>query len=166
MSGTSGAEAPLDALENVVVKLLERSGLTVAAGESCTGGLLAKRLTDIPGASKVFEGCIVAYSLQSKMTLLGLDLDLITQKGAVSREAALAMANGAREKFGADIGIGITGIAGPDSDTSHLEPGTVFIALTTVDYSVCDSLKLSGGRDNVRTASASHALDMLRQYLS
>ena len=152
-------------LESIVVELLTQRGLTVATAESCTGGLLAKRLTDIPGASKVFPGGIVAYATQAKTALLGVDPGLIKNKGAVSREVAIAMAAGARERFGADIGIGITGIAGPDSDGSGLGPGTVFVALAAQDRSICENLQVSGGREQIRFASASHALSMLCEYM-
>ena len=155
-----------DSLENTVVKQLAERGLTLAAAESCTGGLMSKRLTDIPGASQVFLGGIVAYSTQSKTTLLGVDPELIKEKGACSREVALAMADGARNKFGADIGVGITGIAGPGSDGSGLEPGTVFIALTTENASFCKSSGMISDRDRVRTGSASGALNMVRRYLA
>jgi len=155
-----------DSLENTVASLLNERGLTLAAAESCTGGLLSKRLTDIPGASKTFLGGVVAYSISSKISLLGLDPDLIGAKGAVSREVALAMANSARERFGADIGIGITGLAGPDGDGSAHEPGTVFVALTSKDSSFCKNPGFFRDRDRVRTGGASFALDMVRRYLT
>ena len=95
-------------MENTVAALLTEHGLTLAVAESCTGGLLSKRLTDIPGASGFFMGGVVTYSTQSKTALLGVDPDMINKKGVVSSEVALAMADGARFKVGADIGIGIT----------------------------------------------------------
>ena len=153
-------------LENTVAALLIERGLTVAAAESCTGGLLSKRLTDIPGASSFFMGGAVAYSIQSKTTFFGVSQELIKEKGAVSREVALAMADGARESLGADIGIGITGIAGPGGDGSGLEAGTVFVALTTGGASFCKDLRLQYDRDRVRIISSSQALDMLRRYLT
>ena len=164
MANISGMKS-FENLENYVVALLAECGMTLAAAESCTGGLLAKRLTDVPGASKVFPGGVVAYNAQSKTTLLGVDPSLIVEKGAVSREVALAMADGARSRFGADFGIGITGIAGPDSDDSGAEPGTVFIALSSSGHSCCRNLKLPGDREQVRSASAAHALDMARQHM-
>ena len=155
-----------ESLEKTAVDLLEQRGLTLAAAESCTGGLLAKRLTDIPGASKVFKGGIVAYSAQSKIALLGVDRALIDEKGAVSRETAFAMAEGARVRFGADIGIGITGIAGPDGDGSGIEPGTIFVALSTESISYCRDLSLPNDRYRVRIMGTSHALDMIRRHLT
>jgi len=153
-------------LENTVVGLLGEQGMTLAVAESCTGGLLSKRITDIPGASKVFAGGAVAYGVQSKIELLGVDRDLIAECGAVCREVALAMADGVRIKLGADIGIGITGIAGPQSDGSGLEPGTVFVALTTKDTSQCIEPRLFHDRERIRIGAANNALDMIRRLLS
>ena len=155
-----------DSLENTVICLLREMKLTLATAESCTGGLLSKRLTDIPGASNVYLGGVVAYSELSKIGLLGVEPDLIHKYSVVSREVALAMAEGVRVKLGADIGIGITGIAGPDSDSSGQEPGTVFIALTTKDTSICNQPKLFYDRERIRIGAASNALDMIRRLLS
>ena len=155
-----------DSLENTVIGLLGKRGLTLATAESCTGGLLSKRLTDIPGASKLFLGGVVAYSEQSKSELLGVDSELMREFGAVNKEVALAMADGVRQRLGADIGIGITGIAGPESDSSGLPPGTVFVALTTKDTSLCENPGLFRDRDRIRIGAASYALDMIRRLLT
>ena len=152
-------------LERDVALLLTEHGLTVAVAESCTGGLLSKRLTDIPGASGFFMGGIVSYNAQSKISLLGVNAGLIREMGVVSREVALAMADCAREKFVVDIGIGITGIAGPEGDGSGVGVGTVFVAMTLKDISLHRDLHLTHDRDRIRTAAASHALDMMRKYL-
>jgi nicotinamide-nucleotide amidase len=153
-------------LENEAIRLLTEHGMTLAAAESCSGGLLSKRLTDIPGASEAFMGGMVTYSADSKTLLLGVDDALIREKGVVSREVALAMADGARLKLGADIGIGITGVAGPDGDGSGIELGSAFVALTTADKSFCRSLRLFHDRARIRMSSASHALDMIRRFLT
>jgi len=155
-----------DSLENTVIGLLIKHGSTLATAESCTGGLLSKRLTDIPGASKVYLGGVVAYSELSKTKLSGVSPELISEFGAVSSEVALAMADGVRLKLDADIGIGITGIAGPDSDSSGQEPGTVFIALTTKDISICKQPRLFHDRERIRIGAASNALDMVRRLLT
>ena len=155
-----------ESLENTVVGLLRERGMTLATAESCTGGLLSKRLTDIPGASKVYYGGVVAYSEQSKVELCGVEPDIISKYGAVSREAALAMATGVRLKLDTDIGIGITGIAGPDSDGSGLEPGIVFVAMTTRDVSECREPRLFHDRERIRIGAANNALDMVRRLLS
>ncbi|MDR2569024.1 MAG: competence/damage-inducible protein A [Oscillospiraceae bacterium] len=154
-----------DSLENTVLNLLGKHGKTLATAESCTGGLLSKRITDIAGASKVYLGGVIAYSEQSKSELLGVKPETIKNFGAVSGEVALEMADGARIKLGADIGIGITGIAGPDSDSSGKEPGTAFIALTTKTSALCKQPRLYHDRERIRTGAANNALDMLRRLL-
>ena len=155
-----------DSLENTVAMLLKEQNKTICTAESCTGGLVSKRLTDIPGISKVFLGGFTVYSNYSKTTVLGIDETLIKNKGAISKEVALAMADNARIKLGADIGISVTGAAGPDSDESGVEVGTVFIALTTKNDSFCRSVKIFRDRDRIRISAASHALDMVRRYLT
>ncbi|MDR3278724.1 MAG: competence/damage-inducible protein A [Oscillospiraceae bacterium] len=155
-----------DTLENTAVGLLTQNGKTVAAAESCTGGLLAKRLTDIPGASKGFLGGVTAYSGDAKIKLLGVDPAIIAKHGVVSREVAEAMARGARERFGADFGVGVTGVAGPGADADGTEEGTVFVALATETDMFRRALTLYHDRDRVRTAAASHALDMVRRSLT
>jgi len=155
-----------DSLENTVIGLLKEKEVMLAVAESCTGGLLSKRLTDIPGASKVYLGGVVAYSEQSKTELLGVEPEMIHEHNEVSSQVALAMADSVRCRLGADIGIGITGIAGPDSDASGQEPGTVFVALSTKDNAKCKQLKLFYDRERIRISAASNALDMIRRLLS
>ncbi|MCL2125655.1 MAG: nicotinamide-nucleotide amidohydrolase family protein [Oscillospiraceae bacterium] len=143
------------------IERLIKQNLTIATAESCTGGLLAKQLTDTPGASKAFAGGVVAYSNHAKTALLGIDAALINKKGAVSKDVAIAMADGARKKLGTDIGIGTTGIAGPESDESGLAPGTVFIAFAADGIETCSVLNLTGSRDEIRSKSVSVALELI-----
>lgn len=152
-------------LENTVFDLLRERGLTVAAAESCTGGLFSKRLTDLAGASQVFRGSAVTYATQAKADILGIDRNLLARLGPVSREVALEMARAARVRFAADIGVGITGIAGPATDESGLPVGTVFVSLSTPDADFCRSLHLGTQRDRVRFVAANHAFDMIRRAL-
>jgi nicotinamide-nucleotide amidase len=155
-----------DSLENTAVTLLKDKNLTLSAAESCTGGLLAKRVTDIRGSSQVFRGGVTTYATTSKTTVLGVDAALIREKGVVSREVAEEMALKVRALFGTDLGVGITGIAGPDSDGSGLSVGTVFVALAAGGMTYCRSLQLFPERARIRTAASGHALDMIRRYLS
>lgn len=155
-----------DSLESVVLRILKEKGLTLAAAESCTGGLLQKRLTDIPGASKAFLGGAVTYSDKSKTALIGVPAELIEKEGAVSAAVAKAMADGIREKLGAEFGIGITGVAGPDSDERGNEVGTVFVSLSAIDVTYVRELHLGADRGRIRTAAANNGLDMLRRYLT
>lgn len=152
-------------LEAVVSALLREKGLTLAAAESCTGGLLSKRMTDLPGASEVFRGGAVVYATDSKTSLLGVPAALIEEKGVVSREVALSLAENVRAVFSADFGVGITGLAGPDGDGVH-PVGTVFVALAAADDSFVREIHGGRDRDRIRTMAASHALDMLRRYMT
>ena len=128
---------------------------------------MSKRITDIPGASQVFLGGVNSYSNSAKSIFLGVDSGLIDSLGAVSEEVARAMAQGVAEKLSADFGIGITGIAGPESDGSEKEVGTVFVAMKTPQETRCRQLFLGGGsRDRNRLMSVNYALDMLRRYLT
>lgn len=149
--------------ERVYEQMLSRD-LKLAVAESCTGGLLAKRITDISGASKVFSGGAVVYSGESKIKMLNVDPAVIEEKGAVSYEVAGIMAKNIRELLNADIGIGITGYAGPESD-GKLDVGAVFVALATHDELFIRDLHLGFGRDRIRTMSVNYGLDMLRRHL-
>lgn len=155
-----------DTLEETVFKLLKKENKTLATAESCTGGFVSKRLTDIPGSSAVFPGGIVAYSNSVKTDLLGVPAEMLAEQGAVCRDVAVCMAQGVRERLGADIGVGITGIAGPLSDNSQKELGLVFVALAAKDGTYCRELHLGLDRRRVRTSASSHALDMVRRYLT
>jgi nicotinamide-nucleotide amidase len=156
-----------DSLEDTVLHLLKEEGKTLAAAESCTGGLLAKRITDIPGASEVFLGGAVTYCNDAKAKMLGVDPGLIAEKGPVSREVAVEMAKGIRKNLGADIGIGITGIAGPASDETGREVGTVFVAMAVPgDMTYFRSLSLGSDRQRCRTAAVHNAFDMVRRFLT
>ena len=155
-----------DTLENTVLRLLKEKHVTLAAAESCTGGLVSKRMTDLPGASEVYLGGAVTYAAASKTALLGVPAELIEAQGVVSAPVAEAMARGVREKFGSHLGIGITGIAGPGTDESGTPVGTVFVALAAPERTYVRSLHLGHDRDRVRTAAANHALDMTRRFLT
>ena len=154
-------------LEEAVSGLLLERGLTLSAAESCTGGLIAKRMTDLPGASKVFRGGVVSYVEEVKSGVLGVPEDLLAQYGAVSEPVARAMAEGCRKICGSDLAVSVTGVAGPDTDDRGNEVGTVFIALTSADSTVCKKLSCGRGRgrDSVRTAAAHNAFDMVRRKL-
>jgi nicotinamide-nucleotide amidase len=152
-------------IEEQVARLLE--GRTVAVGESCTGGLLSARLTDRPGSSRYFAGGVVAYSNRAKIDVLGVDPALIERHGAVSEEVADALAAGAIERFGADVGIGLTGIAGPDGGTPEKPVGRVCFSVIERDgASVTRALDLPGSRAEVRDRSTTVALHLLRRLLA
>lgn len=155
-----------DALESVVVNLLIESGKTIATAESCTGGLIAERITSIPGASKVFLQGIVSYSNQSKIEILKVSKDTIAKYGAVSRETAEEMVKGIIKTSGADIGIAVTGIAGPGGGTKDKPVGLVYIAVAdNKGFLTVNRYNLLGDRKRVQQSSASIALDSIRRAL-
>lgn len=155
----------VDSLEQTVVELLTKADMTLAAAESCTGGLLAKRLTDIPGASGVFMGGAVTYSNYAKYQFAGVDPEFLAENGPYNTETAIMMAEGIKKALDTDFGIGITGLAGPDTDESGLEPGTAFVALAAPDKTYVRSLRLGQGRERIRVMACNHALDMVRRWL-
>ena len=153
----------VDSLEQAAVSALLDSHRTVACAESCTGGLLSKRITDIPGASAVFPGTAVTYSNEAKIRMLGVSPDTLAAHGAVSAETAREMAAGVRAAFGADFGVAVTGIAGPASDDSAKPVGLVYVALASAGGVEVRECHFRGPRHRVRHSSASAALDMLRR---
>ncbi len=152
-------------LERVVGELLRDRGVTVAAAESCTGGLLTSRLTDVPGSSAYVERSVVVYSNAAKTELLGVPAALIEQHGAVSEPVALAMAAGIRARAGTTIGIGITGIAGPDGGTPEKPVGTVAIAVDGPWGCRVRTRVFPGGREQVKFFATQAALDDVRRAL-
>ncbi len=157
----------IECMEEAVLPLLQERKLTFAAAESCTGGEIAKRITDIPGASTVFVGGAVVYTNEAKSRILGLDPAMIEEKGAVSREVGIALAERVRNLTGADIGIGVTGLAGPDGDGVH-EVGSVFVAMAVEGKTYVRELNLGPKRTRsfIRRMSRNHAYDMMRRWLT
>lgn len=150
-------------IENAVVKALHESGLTLSAAESCTGGLIAKRVTDISGCSDVFFGGCVTYTNDIKQRLIGVSEKTLEQYGAVSEQTAREMARGVRLATGSDIGVSATGIAGPTGGTDETPVGTVFIGISTRNGEEVRKLSLSPmrSREYIRLASATNAFDMV-----
>ncbi len=157
----------VESLEETVFSLLREQGLTLAAAESCTGGLFAKRMTDMPGVSEVFRGGVTVYTDEAKTVLLGVPEQMIAENTAVSRPVAQALAGNVRAKLSADLGVGITGVAGPDTDGVH-DVGTVFVSLAAQDRVYTRELALGRmiTRDRCRILACNHALDMLRRHLT
>lgn len=161
-----GVDVP--SLEAVVVALLKEKNLTLGTAESCTGGLIAKRLTDLPGVSQVYKGGIVSYTNEVKHQVLGVPQDLLDVHGAVSAPVAKAMAEGARAALSCDIALASTGVAGPDKDDRGNEVGTMFVAIATPEGTHVRPLTLGSRpmRQRLRTQTASHTFDLARRYLS
>jgi len=156
-----------DTLESVVGDLLRAAGMTLTAAESCTGGLLAQRLTSVPGSSDYFLGAAVTYSNELKVRMVGVPPELLAEHGAVSEPVARAMAEGVRRTLGSDYGVGVTGIAGPGGGSEEKPVGTVHLAVAGPDDGDIHhrKLRLPGDRDRVRRFSAQLALEMLRRRL-
>lgn len=157
----------VECIEESVIKLLREKGMTFSAAESCTGGDVARRFTDMPGASAFFKGGVVTYTNEAKAKLLGIDPALIEEKGAVSHEVAKAMAENVRALLGTDIGVGVTGLAGPDGDGVH-EVGTVFVSLAVEGETFVKELHMGAMRTRsfIRRMAGNHIYDMMRRWLS
>ncbi len=153
------------ALEVIVGQMLTAAGLTIATAESCTGGLLASRLTDVAGSSAYLLGGIVAYSNEAKAKLLGVQRRTLASHGAVSSQVALEMARGARRVLGVDIGVSVTGIAGPAGGTAEKPVGLVYIALAAPDGDWCCRYRWGTDRLENKACSAEAALELICAYL-
>ena len=158
----------VESVEESAFALLRDKNMTFALAESCTGGEVAKRITDLPGASEIFKGGAVTYTNEAKEKLLGISHELIEEKTAVSYEVAKAMAENIRSILDADIGIGITGLAGPDGDGIH-EVGLVFVSMATPENTYVRELHMGASirtRSFIRRMAGNHAYDMIRRYLT
>ena len=153
------------ALEQIVGEALTAKKYTVALAESCTGGAVSARLTDIPGSSAYLMGSIVSYSNRVKTDFVGVPESILQEKGAVSPETACAMAEGIRERFGTDIGVGVTGIAGPDGGTVEKPVGLVYIAVAGPKGTVVEEERFTGQRSGIKTRTVNATLDLIRRYL-
>ena len=139
---------------------------TLAVAESCTGGLLAQRITDVPGASAYFRGGIVAYSNEAKEALLGVPRDVLAAHGAVSAQCAQAMAEGARTRFGSDFALATTGVAGPSGGTATKPVGLVYVALASPTGTWVAEHRFQGSRQENRWSACEAAFALLLQHLS
>jgi len=155
----------MNPLEDIVGRLLTEQGLTIAVAESCTGGLIAHRLTNVSGSSTYFVGGVVAYSNEVKERVLGVSSETLSSYGAVSEECAREMARGARHLLDTDVAISSTGIAGPTGGTPQKPVGLVYVALAAQDIERCERHLWQGNRLENKRQTSEAALEMLRQYL-
>jgi nicotinamide-nucleotide amidase len=153
-------------IEEIVLDAARAQKRTIAAAESCTGGLVGARLTSVPGSSDVFVGAVVAYDDRVKTETLGVSADVLKRHGAVSAETASAMATGARAVLGADVAVSVTGIAGPGGGSDEKPVGLVHLFASGPDGDQAVELRLPGGRDAVRRRAAASALHLLRRLLA
>jgi nicotinamide-nucleotide amidase len=154
-----------ETMDTVVAALFRAKGITLSLAESCTGGFVSKRITDVPGSSDYFLEGAVTYSNSAKMRLLGVSPQILEEKGAVSSETAMAMARGMRRHSGSDIALAITGISGPSGATPEKPVGTVFIALATGSSCQAKMYRFAGSRGHIRTVATFMALNWLRRHL-
>jgi nicotinamide-nucleotide amidase len=154
-----------DTLEGAVGAILIKKKMTIAVAESCTGGLISSRLTDVSGSSKYFIRGAVPYSNDVKVKYVGVSRDSLKKYGAVSRQVALELARGIRTVMDVDIGLGVTGIAGPDGGTAKKPVGLVYVALAKEGGSVVKEFRFSGSRQDVKWHSSQAALDMIRRNI-
>lgn len=152
-------------IEEAVIKKLEEKNLTVASAESCTGGLIAGKIIDYPGASKVFIDGVVSYSNESKVTRLGVKQETLEKFGAVSEQTAKEMAEGVKNVLNADIGISSTGIAGPGGGTEEKPVGLVYIAVSSKNKTTVKKLNIKGSRNKIRSRAVTEALTLLLEIL-
>lgn len=160
----ASSAAGRDSVAELIARLTT-ARLQVAVAESLTGGLVMTALTSIPGASAVVRGGVVAYATEVKQHVLGVDADLLAERGAVDADVALAMARGVRELVGADFGLATTGVAGPDGQDGKA-PGVVFVAVDTPFDHWYRELLLEGDREQIRTRSAVAVLELLTEVLT
>ena len=154
-----------ESLDIRIGKLLKERKLKLALAESCTGGLVGDRITNISGSSEYFLGGVVAYAYEAKVALLGVSWDTLNSKGAVSRETVLEMARGARKVLDSDIAVSVSGIAGPGGATLDKPVGTTWIGLTTADGEWAKLFQFSGDREQNKASAADAAMQLLLDYL-
>jgi PncC family amidohydrolase len=154
-----------NSLEIQVGQLLSARGLKLVLAESCTGGLLGSRISDVPGSSDYFLGGVVAYAYEAKADLLGVSWDTLNTKGAVSRETVLEMARGVRERMKAHIAVSVSGIAGPGGGTPEKPVGTTWIGLATEAGEWAETYQFAGDREGNKISAVDAALTLLLHYL-
>ena len=157
--------AEFDNIEVHAVAALKKRNMTVSVAESCTGGLVSKRITDVPGSSSVFHEAHITYANAVKEKVLGVKHSTLESFGAVSRETAVEMAAGVRRVSGADIGVSVTGFAGPDADEPGKAPGLIYIALDAEGAKICEKIETGRNeRDYNRFYAASRVLNLILNY--
>lgn len=154
-----------ESLDFQIGNLLRGRGLKLALAESCTGGLVGNRVTNVPGSSEYFLGGVVAYAYEAKVALLGVSWDTLNSKGAVSRETVLEMARGARKALNADVAVSVSGISGPGGGTPEKPVGTTWISLVAEDGAWAKVFQFEGDREQNKASAADAALQILYDYL-
>ena len=154
------------ALELEAGRILQSRRLTLSLAESCTGGLISSRITDVPGSSEYFMGSVVSYAYEAKVDLLGVSWETLKAYGAVSRETVVEMAQGARQALKTDIAVSVSGIAGPGGGTDEKPVGTTWIGLVTSEGEWARRFQFAGERAQIKMSAAEAALQFLLDYLN
>ena len=160
------AQTNVKALEKIIGRALNKHNYTIACAESCTGGLLTSRLTDVPGSSDYVKGSVVSYTNEVKINILNVNAETIEKFDVVSKEVAIEMAEGVRRLINSDLGIGITGIAGPTGSTEKTPIGFVHIAISGPSGIFSEEHHLIGNRSEIKWQATEAALMMIRKYLT
>lgn len=155
----------IEPIEVIIGRLFRKRGWRLSIAESCTGGLIGHRITNVPGSSDYFDGGVITYSNDAKRELLKVPEDTIATYGAVSRQTAVAMAEGIRKLRGIEVGIGVTGIAGPAGGTEAKPVGLVYIALSSPVRVECKEFRFGGNRELIKLQASEAALSMLKMLL-
>jgi len=152
-------------LEVQIGTLLRKHGKTISIAESCTGGLISHRITNVPGSSNYYDCGVIAYSNQSKIDILHVKSETLKKFGAVSRQTAIEMAQGIKQVSGSDLGLAVTGIAGPGGGTPKKPVGLVYICLVSNEDVVCEEFRFKGNREEIKFQASEAALDMIKKHL-
>ncbi len=155
----------MESIEVIISRLLRKRGWRLSTAESCTGGLIGHRITNVPGSSDYFDGGVIAYSNDAKRDLLKVPEETIRTYGAVSRQTAAAMADGIRKLRGVEVGVGVSGIAGPGGGTAAKPVGLVYIALSSPVRVECKEFRFHGEREMIKLQASEEALSMIRIIL-
>ena len=155
----------IEPIEVIIGRLFRKRGWRLSIAESCTGGLIGHRITNVPGSSDYFDGGVITYSNDAKIELLKVPEETIVTYGAVSRQTAVAMAEGIRKLRGIEVGIGVTGIAGPAGGTEAKPVGLVYIALSSPVRVECKEFRFDGDREMIKLQASEAALNMIRGLL-
>ncbi|OHB69311.1 MAG: hypothetical protein A2W23_08525 [Planctomycetes bacterium RBG_16_43_13] len=155
----------METIEVIIGRLLRKRGWRLSIAESCTGGLIGHRITNVPGSSDYFDGGVITYSNDAKRELLKVPEETIATFGSVSHQTAVAMADGIRKLRGVEIGIGVTGIAGPAGGTAAKPVGLVYVALSSPVRVECKEFRFNGDREMIKLQASEAALNMLRRLL-
>jgi len=152
------------ALEEQIGALLRKHGKTISIAESCTGGFISHRITNVPGSSNYYDCSVIAYSNQSKIDILHVSPETLKKFGAVSRQTAIEMAQGIKQVSGSDLGLAVTGIAGPGGGTPEKPVGLVCICLASDESVVCEEFRFKGKREEIKFQASEAALEMIKKY--